>query len=145
MDGDYRFDMEEICCNIDVAEVISVFFPLLRKTFLMDTRSDIEDGPLIKVVPMVDSAEERFRALRRLRPRLPRPESITVIPWPKHVRSLKSLGIWDRLVQRAMDTSCKDAEKRCGDCYTVLVELDNSELASVINGDNYYTLWDSSR
>ena len=145
MDGDYRFDLEEICCNIDVAEVISIFFPLLRKTFLMDTRSDIEDGPLIKVVPMVDSVEERFRALRRLRPRLPRPESITVIPWPKHVRTLRNLGIWDRLMQRAIDTSCKDAEKRCEDCYTSLVDLDNAELASVINGDNYYTLWDSSR
>jgi len=145
MDGDYRLDPDEIVRSIETAEVISIFFPLLRKTLLLDTRCDIEDGPLVKLVPMVDSVEERFRALKRLRPRLSRPESITVIPWPKYASSLKRLGLWDKLVQRVVSTGCRDAVERCDKCYQSLLELDNAEMAAVIKGDNYYTLWEAPR
>ena len=141
MDGDFRLDLEEIGRNIDSVDVISIFFPLLRKTLLLDTRLDIEDGPMVKVVPMLDSVEERFKSLKRLRPRLPRPDSITVIPWPKHVSSLKRLGIWAKIVQRIATTGRKDATVVCDKCYQDLLELDNAELAAVIKGDSYYTLW----
>ncbi|MFQ5872281.1 MAG: hypothetical protein ACE5JL_00565 [Dehalococcoidia bacterium] len=145
MDGDFRLDLEEIAKNIESAEVISVFFPLLRKTLLLDTRCDIEDGPMVKVVPMVDSVEERFRVLKRMRPRLPRPESVIVIPWPKYVSSLKRLGLWDKIAQRIVSTGSKDAVERCDECYQKLVEQDNAELAAVIKGENYYTLWEAPR
>ncbi len=145
MDGDFRLDMDEIIRNIETADVISIFFPLLRKTLLLDTRCDIEDGPMVRVVPMVDSVEERFRALKRMRPRLPRPESITVIPWPKYVSSLKRLGVWDKLVQRMVSNGSGEIAEMCDNCFRDLTELDNAEVAAVISGDNYYTLWEAPR
>jgi hypothetical protein len=38
MDGDFRIDIDEIIRNIDSAEVISIYFPILRKAILIDTR-----------------------------------------------------------------------------------------------------------
>ena len=147
MDGDFRFDPDEIASGIESAQVISIFFPLLRKTLLLDTRQDIEDGPMVKVVPMVDSLEERCRALKRLRPRLPRliPEDVKFIPWPKYVSSLKRLGLWDKIVQRVAATGSKDAVGKCNLCYQTLVDLDGVEIAAVIKGENYYTLWEAHR
>ena len=45
MDGDFRIDLEEVLKNIDSAEVISIYFPLLRKTILIDTRFTEEGFP----------------------------------------------------------------------------------------------------
>src|SRR3989304_1332119 len=72
MDSDFRIDIGEVHRAIALGEIIALYFPLLRKTLLMDTRTTPLDGPMIKVVPMASSAEERFRELGRMRPRLPR-------------------------------------------------------------------------
>lgn len=145
MDGDFYLDPSEIERSLEIAEVISIYFPLLRKTLLMDTRDDIEDGPMIKVVPMVNSVEERFRSLKKIRPRLPRPESITVIPWPKYVSSLQTLGIWDKIVQLFVATGHKDVVKECNKALQDLLELDRKEMGALITGEHYYTLWESKK
>ncbi len=145
MDGDFRLDIGEIARNIETADVLSIYFPLLRKTLIIDGRSDVEEGPMIKLLPMASSVEERFRTIRKLRTRFPRPESITVVPWPKYVDSLVRLGIWDKLMQRLASGGHKGAIK---DSQTVLEELrqlERQELAAVIRGDNYHTLWESKR
>ena len=90
MDSDFRIDIGEVQRAIDVGDITALYFPLLRKTLLMDTRTTGVDGPMIKVVPMASSPEERFRDLVRMRPRLPKPESINIVPWPKYVASLVS-------------------------------------------------------
>ncbi len=141
MDGDFRLDLGEITKNIETADVICIYFPLLRKTLIVDTRSDVEDPPIVKLVPMADSIEERFRSVRRLRPRFPRPESITVIPWPKYVDSMVRLGIWDKLVKRFVTSGHKTAIKSCVDVLEELRQLEKAELAAVIAGDHYHTVW----
>ena len=100
MDFDFRLDLTEVMRAVETTEVVALYFPLVRKTLLIDARSTAVDGPLIKIVPMVATPEERLRALRKLRPRFPRPDSITIIPWPKYVASLERLGIWERIVGR---------------------------------------------
>src|SRR3989337_395317 len=100
MDSDFRIDIGEVKRAIDYGEIIALYFPLLRKTLLMDSRTTPVDGPMIRVVPMASSAEERFRELVRMRPRLPTPESINIIPWPKYVASLPRMGVWDHIVRR---------------------------------------------
>lgn len=100
---------------------------------------------MIKVVPMVDSVEERFRSLRKLRPRLPKPDSITVIPWPKYVGSIVRLGIWDKIVQRFVATGHKEAVKACEEALKDLLEFEKTELAAVIKGEHYYTLWEAKK
>ncbi|MBI2847173.1 MAG: hypothetical protein HYX82_04745 [Chloroflexi bacterium] len=145
MDSDFRLDIGEVGRNIESAEVISLYFPLLRKTLLMDTRHNGGEEPMIKVVPMVDSVEERFRSLRKLRPRLPKPDSITVIPWPKYVGSIVRLGIWDKIVQRFVATGHKEAVKACEEALKDLLEFEKTELAAVIKGEHYYTLWEAKK
>src|SRR3989337_3126881 len=99
MDSDCRVDIGEVHRAIDMGEIIALYFPLLRKTLLMDTRTTPLDGPMIKVVPMASSAEERFRELVRMRPRLPKPESVNIIPWPKYIESLVRMDVWDHIVR----------------------------------------------
>ena len=100
MDDEMVYDNDEVLKNIDNAEVMSVFFPRFRKAVVIDTRSDDVQGPIVRVMPMVASPQERLRSIRRLRPEFPRPKALTLIPWPRHVDSLVNVGLWDRIVQR---------------------------------------------
>ncbi len=141
LDSDYRIDVSEVNRNIDVADVIALYFPLLRKTLLMDMRTNDVDGPMIRVVPMANTPEERFQSLLKMRPRFGRPESITIIPWPKYAASLVELGIWDRIVRRYADTGSAESVRECERCHAELVKLEREELHRAITGDQYETLW----
>ncbi|MCH8949209.1 MAG: hypothetical protein IIB87_02395 [Chloroflexi bacterium] len=142
MDSDFRIDIGEVQRAIDVGEITALYFPLLRKTLLMDTRTTGVDGPMIKVVPMASSPEERFRDLVRMRPRLPKPESINIVPWPKYVASLVRLEVWDHIVRRFLEIGPPEIVKRCEECLEELKRLEREELRRAITGENYETLWD---
>jgi len=96
---------------------------------------------MVRLVPMATSPEARFRSLRRLRPRLPRPQSITVIPWPRYVDSLVRLGVWQRLLQRFAETGYREPVEACGRILGELRRLEREEMVEVIRGDSYRTLW----
>lgn len=117
-DGGYESDIETVRDNVREAEIVTFYFPLLRKTLLIDTRTlagqafegsmpvpvaDAARLPLVRIVPMARSSAERFESLRRLRPEFDRPESITMIPWPRRVESLRSDGVWELLIARLED------------------------------------------
>ncbi len=143
LDGGLAFeiDIEAVNQNIEAAEVVSLFFPLLSKTLLVDTRSSNGVGPLISVVDMVENSQQRFRSLRRLRPQFPRPESITMIPWVLGIGSLSETGVWQRLTERldaSGDEGCLDDAARCLD---ELRSLERRELWRALTGDQYHTLW----
>lgn len=141
MDSDFRIDLSEVIRNLDSAEVVSLYFPLLRKTLLIDTRYSELDGPLIKVVPMATTPEERFKSLRRMRPRFPRPDSITIIPWPKYVGSLSRLGIWDHIVERFAGLGGPDLVRQCEACLEELEAAEREEIGRAVKGDNFQDLW----
>ena len=144
MDSDFRIDIGEVQRAIDVGEITALYFPLLRKTLLMDTRTTGVDGPMIKVVPMASSPEERFRDLVRMRPRLPKPESINIVPWPKYVASLVRLEVWDHIVRRFLEIGPPEIVKRCEECLEELKQMEREELRRAITGENYETLWDAA-
>ncbi len=98
MDDEFVFNLDEVMSNIDDAEVMSLFFPTFRKAVVIDTRSDDGEGPMVRILPMAASPQERLRTIRRLRPTLPRLRTLTLIPWPRYVESLVGLGVWDRIV-----------------------------------------------
>ena len=141
MDTDYRIDVSEVNRNIDVADVIALYFPLLRKTLLMDMRTNDVDGPLIKVVPMANTPEERFQSLLKMRPRFGRPDSITIIPWPKYAASLVDLGIWDHIVRRYAEAGSPQHVRECDRCYAQVTKLEREELRRAITGEQYETIW----
>ena len=100
MDGDFVLDLDEVMYSLENGEVISLSFQTFNKALVVDTRCSEREGPLVCVCPVVESPRERIRALRKMRPAFPRANNLTVIPWPKSVASLVSLGVWDRLVSR---------------------------------------------
>ena len=141
MDSDFRIDLSEVKRNLDAAEVVSLYVPLLRKTLLMDARSSGIDGPLVKVVPMVSTPEERFRSLRQMRPRFPKPDSITIIPWPRYVGSLVRLGVWDHIVSRFAELGDPELVRRCKACLRELLTEERQEIGRAIRGENFQDLW----
>ena len=145
MDGDFRVNLEEVFKNIYSAEVISIYFPLLQKTILIDTRFTAEDPPMVKVVPMASSIEERNRALRKLRPRFPRPKSITVVPWPKYVESLVELGVWGKVLERFVYSGHKETVEEGNRILKDVHRLEIEEISAVIKGENYHTMWARTR
>jgi hypothetical protein len=143
MDNDYfRVDLSELLNSIDRAEVLTLYFPLLRRTLLVDARSNESDGPMVKVVPMVSTPEERLRELEKMRPRFPQPESITFIPWPKYVDSLQRLGVMDRLMARFAGAGDSERVAACEQAFGELKEYERREILDAIRGENYETLWD---
>jgi hypothetical protein len=141
VDSDYRIDVSEVNKQVDFAEVIALYFPLLRKTLLMDWRTNDIDGPMIRVVPMANTAEERFQSLLKMRPRFGRPDTIVIIPWPKYVTSLSELGIWDHIVRRYADTGSATAVRDCDRSFSELEKLEREEIHRAITGKNYETVW----
>ena len=142
MDSDFRIDIGEVHRAIDVGEITALYFPLLRKTLLMDTRTTAVDGPMIKVVPMASSPEERFRELVRMRPRLPKPESINIIPWPKYAASLVRLDVWDHIVRRFLEIGPPEIVRECQACLDEIQRAEREEIRRAITGEKYETLWD---
>ena len=141
LDSDYRIDVSEVNRNLDVADVIALYFPLLRKTLLMDLRMNDVDGPMIRVVPMANTPEERFQSLLKMRPRFGRPESITIIPWPKYITTLAELGIWDHIVRRYAEAGFPEVVRECERCFNELVQLEREEVVRAVRGENYETIW----
>ncbi len=137
----FEIDIDAVNRNVGEAEVVSLYFPRLRKTLLLDTRTAEGVGPLIAVVDMVDNASQRFLSLRKLRPQLPRPQSITLIPWMLRVDSLRHTGVWDRLLERLSacgDQSCLETAAQCID---ELQALERLEVARALTGEQHHTLW----
>ena len=141
MDGDLEQDLHEVMKKIDDAEVVSLFFPTLRKAVVIDTRSNEIDGPMIRIMPMVASPQERVRSITKLRSEFPRVKNLTLIPWPRYVDSLANLGVWDRVVKRLKDTGYEEAVSTCQEVLEELRRLEKVELASVVRGENFHTIW----
>ena len=91
MDSDFVFDLGDVMKNVENSEVMSIFFPTFRKAVVIDMRSNSTDGPMVRVMAMAASPQERLRSIRRLRPGFPRVRNLTVVPWPRYVDSLVSL------------------------------------------------------
>ncbi len=127
--------------NLDVAEVVAIYFPMLRKTLLIDVRTNEIDGPMIRVVPMAKTPEERFQSLLKMRPRFGKPDSITIIPWPKFVHSLIDLGIWDHIVRRYAELGSPRMVRECERCYEQLAKFEAEEVHRALTGENYETIW----
>ena len=143
MDEDFEFDLEEAIANIGTAEVLSLFLPSLRKAVVIDTRSNDEEGPMVLILPMAASPQERMRSIRRRRPKFPRLRSLTLIPWPRYVDSLVSLGVWAGVIKRFRDSGHEGAAATCEAVIVELRRLEKEELASVVKGENYHSIWSS--
>ena len=145
MEGDFELDVNAILIDISEAEVVSIFFPMFRKSLVVDLRSTEHSGPIVKIMPMVASPQERLRAIRRLRPGFPRRHSLSVIGWPRYVESLETLGIWQQMIDQLGTAGHPSPGENMSQVFEELRRLEKAELARVVMGQNYHTIWTSQR
>ena len=63
MTGDTFFDNpEEILISLKNSDVISIFFPYLKKTILIDKRTADNENPTILLTDMVRTPRERVQS-----------------------------------------------------------------------------------
>lgn len=142
MDEDEQF-LGQVLNEISEAQIITIFFPLLRRALVVDTRRDDETGHLIQIMPQVHSMEERISSIQKLRPQLGKIHSILGIPWMRSVRSLRDHGIRDKLIKRLSTSGVPltTAEKQVGDALEQLWRLERLGFERMILGVGYSTLW----
>ena len=144
MDGDFVIDLDEVMDSLENGEVISLSFQTFNKALVIDTRSNEREGPLVCVCPVVESPRERIRVLRKMRPAFTRASNLTVIPWPKSVASLVSLGVWEKLISRFEREGHHEAVRDCAIVLAELRSLEREEVAAVLTGENYHTIWSAT-
>ena len=143
MENDYGIDLAEIRRVIRTADVLIVRFAIVEKRLLIDTRTNDIDGPLIKVVPRVQSMEERLEGLQKLRPRFPTPDRIMSFWWPGHIESLQTSGIWDDVAARMAATGDARSADQAQLVYRELLGEERREVHRAIRGEGYQSLWES--
>jgi len=139
---DFGIDLDEVRRVIDGAEVLVIRFSVTDRRLLIDTRSNEHAGPMIKVVPPARSAEERFRAIKVLRPRFRVPERVVTFHWPRHARALGEAGVWDHIVRRLGACGSVDAAGQCDEAYRQLLDEERKmELNAIRGGQGFQTVW----
>jgi hypothetical protein len=140
VENEYGIDVQEVLDVIGSAEVFVIMFPHFERRLLVDTRTAGSEGPLMRVVERVRNADERFRDLRRLRPRFPAPDRIVAFQWPRSVKTMVAAGIWEAIEQRLRTLGSSEWT-----CKAVLAELEREEVLEeqkAIRGDEpWRTLW----
>lgn len=137
----------EVFAQIDEAEVLSIFFPLLRRALVVDTRHTGHIGPLIAVAPQVATAAERVAWLTAARPEFGRPDFIMMLPWLKSIRSLGDHGILarvrDLLIRQGLAPDT--AETMVNQIHRELLRVEHDSFVAMIRGDGFETLWEAPR
>jgi hypothetical protein len=142
MNDDPFVNLDEVVQTIQSADVVVFRFAYLSQRLLLDYRSQEMDPPLVKVVPPAENAEERFRSLKQLRPRLRLPEKISAIHWPKMVGSLADRGVWDAIVGRVEEIGFPEAAEGYRGVLDELRELERQEAQHALQGEGYQALWE---
>ena len=141
MNVDYGIDLDEVRRVIDGAEVLVIRFSVTDRRLLIDSRSNEHAGPMIRVVPPAQSAEERFRAIKVLRPRFRVPQRVVTFHWPRHARAMAEAGVWDHIVRRLVACGIENAGD-CDDAYAELLREEHAvEARAITGGDGFQTVW----
>ena len=140
---EYGIDMDEVARVIDSADVLVVRFAILDKRLLVDTRTNDNDGPLIAVVDKAGSVEERFKSLKKLRPRFSLPEKIMSFMWPRHVDTFRRSGLAKRITDRLVSLGGEEMTAQAEKALDELAGREKREVAIAIRGgESYQTLWE---
>mgnify|MGYP006219826135 FL=1 len=120
---------------------MAVFFPKFGQSVVIDVRPKEGEAPLVRVVPMARSIADRLRSIKRMRPALPRPQDIIAVPWVGYVDAMKTSGLWAKVVARIEDSDFPEAVEAAERAFNELVRMERRELAQLIMGEQYETLW----
>ena len=145
MDNAYYLDRDAILRTIRESDVVAFRFVTVPLRLLVDNRFTESEAPMVKLVPKVDSAEERFKSLKMLRPRFKLPRKISAIWWPRYIQSLEDTGIWPAMVDRIVEAGFPAMADACGAMFEDLRQMERLETVNAIGGEGYRTLWPARR
>jgi hypothetical protein len=132
---------EEVIAALRAVEVASLFFPYAMRSWIIDLRRSVDSGPKVVIDGIVASPQERLQSFRRLRPDLPNPGDLTVIPWIGHVRQLEETGVLDAIFQRCRTEGGETLVADATACYQALVQAETSIKRQIILGVGMQPLW----
>ena len=144
MDNDFSIDLVDIASSVRSNDVLTLRFVAVGHRLLLDFRTTEIDGPMVKVVEPVKSIEERYRSLKRLRPRFDKPEKIVAVWWPRFAASLRTTGVWDEVMKRVTETGYVDAVRKAEEALDELMKLEAQQQRQAIEGTGFRTLWSAS-
>ena len=140
---DYGLDMDEVAKVIDSAEVLVIRFAILDKRLLLDTRTNEQEGPLIAIVSKAGSVEERFKSLKKMRPRFPLPDKIMSFQWPRQMETFRNSGLWQKIEARMVSLGGEAMTERCTQIFDELAREERAEvMAAIRGGEGYQSLWE---
>ena len=143
MDNDLGIDLDAIFSVIEDSEVFIIRFNLIEKRLLVDSRTTNNELPIIKLVPRVKSAEERYLFLQRERPNMKLPEQITVFEWPRKIELMRELGVWGKISDRMVSLGGDILQDHCDKALQEAIRLEKADLLlAIMGGDGYETLWE---
>lgn len=133
----------QLISAIDDADVISLFFPLLRRALVIDARSSPDYPPAVTLMPQVASVEERIRMIEGQRPGMGKVRAILAVPWLRSVRELDDRGIVTVLVNRlvASGLSPEASRSRLEKAVDKLWRIEKMAFAGMIRGEGFSTIW----
>jgi hypothetical protein len=142
MNADFGIDLDEVRRVIDSAEVLVIRFAVTDRRLLIDARTNEQNGPMIRVVPPVASGEERFKALKIMRPRFRTPERILTFQWPRHARALVESGLWEHIARRLVALGWSETAAQCDEALReLLAEERKVEVTAIRGDDGFKTIW----
>ncbi len=139
--------VERMMAAIEEADVISLFFPLLRRALVVDARTSGGQPPLIAGMPQVSSVEERIAMIEARRPGLGKVRAVLAVPWTRPVRELEERRVVQVLVERLGRSGMQpeEARRRLQKAFGRLWNIEQLAFASMIRGEGYQTIWTSPR
>jgi hypothetical protein len=141
MSAEFGIDLEEVRRVIDTADVLVVRFTITDRRLLVDSRTSETEGPLVRLVPPVASGEERFKALKMMRPRFRTPERILTFQWPRHACAMAEAGIWEHLVRKVSALGVSAADQCAVAWRELLAEERKVEVAAIRGDAGFKTIW----
>ena len=137
--------IHSIVGSIAEASVIAILFPALRRSLVIDTRSDEEYSQMVRIMPQVASFEARIKSIEQLRPSLGKVRAILGVPWMRPLRELEDARIPDGLISRLviLGLAPDEAHRLVSDALKQLKRYEQIAFARLVSGHGYSTLWSS--
>jgi len=126
---------------VRTAEVVSLFFPTAMRSLILDMRRSLVSEPRILVDRIVTSPAARIQTFRRIRPEMPLPINVTIVPWRGYVMQLVETGVLEAIYERCRWEGDDALEAAAKACYHTLVTIERELRRELVFGAGMKTLW----
>jgi hypothetical protein len=127
---------------VRTGEVVSLFFPRLGCSLILDWRRGHEEGPAALLDGLVASPSERLASFERLRPGLPLPDRLTLVPWTAALRAFVETGVLEAVVQRCRLDGGEAMARTVQEHFRELERRERRTLRDLVRGVGMRTIWE---